>query len=146
MERDLRTINFAFVKYLFVGSVVGGLACFCIWLASHIIENRPYIYAVLITIVYVLGIFLSYGLHKNFTFKDKSTEKKPLKFIVVALASAALVSAFSTALFILIDWPKKILPHSGWLSFCIANLCVAYLSFHANRLWVFKLHPTSKDA
>jgi putative flippase GtrA len=134
-------VQSVFLRYVAVGALVGLLASLAIWGANEVIGDSTWLYAIFILFIYALGILFSYLLHRKYTFSKASntpSNKNILQFTFVALASGLAVTALATCLRTLAPWPNEIAQHSGWISFCIANLCVAVISFHVNRVWVFK--------
>lgn len=135
------------IKYILVGAFVGITAALLLWISNKIVGHHPLLYPVLVAVIYFLGIVCSYMLHKHFTFAISSNSEESSgikKFGAVAIISGIVCTAIATAIKFFAEWPNYLIEHSGWMSFVLANIPVAYATYLVNRTWVFKYKNDKK--
>ena len=134
MRLDLR-------RYILVGAFVGVTAGLLLWMTDKVVGHNPLLYAALVAVIYLLGIVCSYKLHKHFTFAVSSSSEESAsikKFATAAFISGLACTAVATVIKFFAYWPSYLAEHSGWMSFVLANIPVAYATYLVNRTWVFK--------
>ena len=129
------------LRYILVGAFVGIAAGLLLWMSDKVVGHSQLLYAALVAVIYLLGIVCSYKLHKHFTFavssrsEDSSNIKK---FATSAVISGLACTSIATVIKFFAVWPSYLVEHSGWMSFVLANIPVAYATYLVNRTWVFK--------
>lgn len=128
-------------RYILVGTFVGITAGLLLWMTDKVVGHSRFLYAALVAAVYLLGIVCSYKLHRHFTFSIKSRTEESAsikKFATTAVISGFACTAIATVIKFFAYWPSYLAEHSGWMSFVLANIPVAYATYLVNRTWVFK--------
>lgn len=129
------------LRYILVGAFVGISASLLLWMTDKVVGHSPLLYAVLIAVIYFLGIICSYKLHRHFTFTISTSNEEfssLSKFATAAVISGLACTAVATAIKFFAEWPSYLNEHAGWMSFVLANMPVAYATYLVNRTWVFK--------
>jgi putative flippase GtrA len=131
----------AYGQYLLVSGGVGVATIACRELLGLAVPEQSGLwYAATVGGAYMFGIVFNYVCQGSFTFRsaDKRSVRTFLRFAVVALLSALLTMACSTALLSLLlkwHWRGNYVPS---IAFACGALMVSPFSFRFTGKWVFE--------
>lgn len=110
-------------------------------LAVCLPADSPGYYAVSIAVVYIVGIFMNYKLQSRLVFsacKIDGSLRRFIYFWVSGLIGGVCALLLSLALRYELGFDKMFEAWSPTLSFAIALFISSGLTFHMNRMWVFR--------
>lgn len=126
-----------FVIYLVIGGAIGLAASIVLFAISSTRQLSTLAYALVVFLVYAVGVAISYLAHSAITFDAGRNAAGAMRHILVCGASGIAVSTLA-ALFRAglgeANWDPAL---NGTLAFAAASLIVATGSYWASRSWVF---------
>jgi putative flippase GtrA len=130
------------LRFLIVGGSIGVSATVLIgWIDRHF-QPTPFVFGIAVAFIYFTATFISFFAHQKITFQVKQGSysngfARYLMLTIVMAIISAFVTTVAKSMFELSVYPE-IRQASAWLSFLVANLVLAMLSYRVNQKFIFK--------